>query len=188
MAAGGVAAHIPLPPYWEMKRDPFTGWPFFVDHANHRTTWHDPRWEPVYSTGQPDPQQFGWNQHDHVRSHGAPTGYQYTNVSSQDPNSNSADIEQGDSNVLSKEEIESRLTVIRGIAENLERVRIRVNTFVGQKGSKEYLMLDETLMGLLLELDKIDTMGSTVVRQARKRTVVATQQLHGLLESRATNR
>ena len=35
--------HIPLPEHWEMKMDPFTGWPFFVDHANRHTTWNDPR-------------------------------------------------------------------------------------------------------------------------------------------------
>ena len=90
--------------------------------------------------------------------------------------------------MLSKEEIESRLTVIRKITENLERASVQVNAFVGQKGSKEYLMLDDMLMGILLELDKVDTMGSTVVRQARKRTVLATQQLHDLLEQRQKDR
>lgn len=35
---------VPLPDYWEMKMDPTTGWPFFVDHPNHRTTWLDPRY------------------------------------------------------------------------------------------------------------------------------------------------
>ena len=35
---------IPLPDFWEMKMDPTTGWPFFVDHPNHRTTWLDPRY------------------------------------------------------------------------------------------------------------------------------------------------
>jgi BCL2-associated athanogene 3 len=30
-----------------MKMDPFTGWPFFVDHPNRRTTWLDPRY-PYY--------------------------------------------------------------------------------------------------------------------------------------------
>ena len=34
---------VDLPPLWEMKMDPVTGWPFFVDHLNRRTTWHDPR-------------------------------------------------------------------------------------------------------------------------------------------------
>ncbi|XP_030308787.1 BAG family molecular chaperone regulator 3 [Calypte anna] len=33
----------PLPPGWEIKIDPQTGWPFFVDHNNRTTTWSDPR-------------------------------------------------------------------------------------------------------------------------------------------------
>lgn len=36
----------PLPPGWEIKLDPHTGWPFFVDHNNRTTTWSDPRGEP----------------------------------------------------------------------------------------------------------------------------------------------
>ncbi|XP_048465072.1 BAG family molecular chaperone regulator 3 [Rhincodon typus] len=38
-ASGGDA----LPPGWEIKIDPQTGWPFFVDHNNRTTTWSDPR-------------------------------------------------------------------------------------------------------------------------------------------------
>ncbi|NWH75693.1 BAG3 regulator, partial [Piaya cayana] len=33
----------PLPPGWEIKMDPQTGWPFFVDHNSRTTTWSDPR-------------------------------------------------------------------------------------------------------------------------------------------------
>ncbi|NP_001139856.1 BAG family molecular chaperone regulator 3 [Salmo salar] len=33
----------PLPPGWEIKIDPQTGWPFFVDHINRTTSWNDPR-------------------------------------------------------------------------------------------------------------------------------------------------
>lgn len=33
----------PLPLGWEIKIDPHTGWPFFVDHNNRTTTWNDPR-------------------------------------------------------------------------------------------------------------------------------------------------
>ena len=32
-----------LPRDWEMKVDPFTGWPFFMDHQRRATTWDDPR-------------------------------------------------------------------------------------------------------------------------------------------------
>lgn len=36
---------VPLPDNWDMKMDPLTGWPFFVDHLGGRTTWNDPRWD-----------------------------------------------------------------------------------------------------------------------------------------------
>ncbi|XP_036403389.1 BAG family molecular chaperone regulator 3 [Megalops cyprinoides] len=38
-----MATNDPLPPGWEIKIDPHTGWPFFVDHNNRITTWNDPR-------------------------------------------------------------------------------------------------------------------------------------------------
>uniref|UniRef100_A0A5F9DSB6 BAG cochaperone 3 n=1 Tax=Oryctolagus cuniculus TaxID=9986 RepID=A0A5F9DSB6_RABIT len=47
MASGnGAADRDPLPPGWEIKVDPQTGWPFFVDHNNRTTTWNDPRVSP----------------------------------------------------------------------------------------------------------------------------------------------
>ncbi|XP_074089623.1 BAG family molecular chaperone regulator 3 [Macrotis lagotis] len=45
-AAGGGGERDPLPPGWEIKIDPQTGWPFFVDHNNRTTTWNDPRLTP----------------------------------------------------------------------------------------------------------------------------------------------
>eukprot|EP00058_Branchiostoma_floridae_P016861 XP_002602349.1 hypothetical protein BRAFLDRAFT_98022 [Branchiostoma floridae] len=33
----------PLPKGWEMRLDPQTGWPFFIDHNTRTTTWQDPR-------------------------------------------------------------------------------------------------------------------------------------------------
>ena len=32
-----------LPAFWEMKIDPSSGKPFFIDHRNRVTTWIDPR-------------------------------------------------------------------------------------------------------------------------------------------------
>ncbi|XP_051945990.1 BAG family molecular chaperone regulator 3-like isoform X1 [Xyrauchen texanus] len=42
-----------LPPGWEIKLDPHTGWPFFVDHNNRTTTWNDPRHDTkkIFSNG-----------------------------------------------------------------------------------------------------------------------------------------
>ncbi|KAM8924756.1 BAG family molecular chaperone regulator 3 [Pelodytes ibericus] len=41
--ASGIPNNDHLPPGWEIKLDPQTGWPFFVDHNNRTTTWSDPR-------------------------------------------------------------------------------------------------------------------------------------------------
>ena len=41
--ASGNGNRDPLPPGWEIKIDPQTGWPFFVDHNSRTTTWNDPR-------------------------------------------------------------------------------------------------------------------------------------------------
>ncbi|TRY99573.1 hypothetical protein DNTS_032883 [Danionella cerebrum] len=48
-----MATNDPLPPGWEIKIDPQTGWPFFVDHNNRTTTWSDPRHDTkkVFSNG-----------------------------------------------------------------------------------------------------------------------------------------
>ncbi|KAM4703921.1 BAG family molecular chaperone regulator 3 [Rhinophrynus dorsalis] len=42
----------PLPPGWEIKLDPQTGWPFFVDHNNRTTTWSDPRLQETVKVNQ----------------------------------------------------------------------------------------------------------------------------------------
>ncbi|KAM9010685.1 BAG family molecular chaperone regulator 3 [Ara ararauna] len=42
----------PLPPGWEIKIDPQTGWPFFVDHNSRTTTWSDPRLRAPAQEGQ----------------------------------------------------------------------------------------------------------------------------------------
>ena len=33
-----------LPSHWEVKLDPDTTWPFFIDHLHQLTTWQDPRY------------------------------------------------------------------------------------------------------------------------------------------------
>ncbi|KAM4636289.1 BAG family molecular chaperone regulator 3 [Discoglossus pictus] len=42
----------PMPPGWEIKLDPHTGWPFFVDHNNRITTWSDPRLQDTVKMNQ----------------------------------------------------------------------------------------------------------------------------------------
>ena len=39
----GYLRNDPLPPGWEMLWDSPSGWPYFVDHNTHSTTWQDPR-------------------------------------------------------------------------------------------------------------------------------------------------
>ena len=34
----------PLPTHWDVKLDPVTTWPFFIDHLHQFTTWQDPRY------------------------------------------------------------------------------------------------------------------------------------------------
>ena len=41
--------YLPLPPNFEMKIDPASGRPFFVDHASRTTSWHDPRLDPRWA-------------------------------------------------------------------------------------------------------------------------------------------
>ncbi|XP_067665385.1 BAG family molecular chaperone regulator 3-like [Haliotis asinina] len=48
----------PLPTGWEMLYDKTTGWPYFVDHNTHQTTWQDPRIRMAHSMGYPQP-DFG---------------------------------------------------------------------------------------------------------------------------------
>ncbi|XP_063163318.1 BAG family molecular chaperone regulator 3 isoform X2 [Candoia aspera] len=43
LVEAGGGEREPLPPGWEVKIDPQTGWPFFVDHNSRTTTWNDPR-------------------------------------------------------------------------------------------------------------------------------------------------
>uniref|UniRef100_A0A8D0GSX3 WW domain-containing protein n=1 Tax=Sphenodon punctatus TaxID=8508 RepID=A0A8D0GSX3_SPHPU len=51
-AEGAAAEREPLPPGWEVKIDPQTGWPFFVDHNSRTTTWNDPRLQPYKDGNQ----------------------------------------------------------------------------------------------------------------------------------------
>uniref|UniRef100_UPI00398F7330 BAG family molecular chaperone regulator 3 isoform X2 n=1 Tax=Pristiophorus japonicus TaxID=55135 RepID=UPI00398F7330 len=67
-----------LPPGWEVKIDPQTGWPFFVDHNTRSTTWSDPRMQlQKNSQFQTSPQAFLSQQHGRssLGSSQLPSGY-----------------------------------------------------------------------------------------------------------------
>ena len=102
--------------------------------------------------------------------------------------SSSEDDEPMELSELSKEEIDKRLAAVERVKQQAEQLKEQVSSFTGEKGSKGFIYLDESLLGLLLELDKVETMGCTSIRKARKQTVLMIQQLHNVLESRATDR
>ena len=43
MYQGCTPGYPPLPQGWEMKVDPVSGKPFFIDHKTRTTSWEDPR-------------------------------------------------------------------------------------------------------------------------------------------------
>uniref|UniRef100_A0A5F8H8E8 BAG family molecular chaperone regulator 3 n=1 Tax=Monodelphis domestica TaxID=13616 RepID=A0A5F8H8E8_MONDO len=62
--SGNGGDRDPLPPGWEIKIDPQTGWPFFVDHNNRTTTWNDPRVPPE----GPKPNRSPWREKGALRT------------------------------------------------------------------------------------------------------------------------
>ena len=49
MYQGCTPGFPPLPQGWEMKVDPSSGRPFFIDHKTRTTSWEDPRAQKPYS-------------------------------------------------------------------------------------------------------------------------------------------
>lgn len=49
MYQGCTSGFPPLPQGWEMKVDPSSGRPFFIDHKTRTTSWEDPRAQKLYS-------------------------------------------------------------------------------------------------------------------------------------------
>lgn len=49
MYQGCTPGFPPLPPGWEMKVDPGSGKPFFIDHKTRTTSWEDPRTQKAYT-------------------------------------------------------------------------------------------------------------------------------------------
>lgn len=232
------AVPVALPRDWEMKMDPMTGWPFFVDHLNRHTTWHDPRfcrsrnpWEPscyydLPYTGHhprplsakiPSPQQsLPFSHHQKLPSHQgtvhtdlqpqATPSLQQTSqqakiipslttdstqshserhlVASERPDNPNHDDTENASEVLAAE-VQEQLDRICEIQEKVESLQDQVTSFQGRTGSKDYIYIEETLMGHLLSLDSTQTFGLARVRTARKKVVTNIQHLLSLLETRA---
>lgn len=183
------ATFVPLPPHWEMKVDPFTRWPFFVDHSTRSTTWLDPRWRGTTVSAPHSgstPVYYGDNQ-----QHGATLRPFQVNVGNQSPaniipqpHNHPQPVHSSDPNELQIPFVQDKLKSIGAIVTKSETIKERVDNFHGFKGSKEHRVLDELLTGLLIELDSIDTSGYTIVRTARKSAVEYVHQLSALLDTR----
>jgi len=197
---------VPLPEHWEMKIDPFTGWPFFVDHVHQLTTWDDPRYGLSVAPGYSYPPSFSRPPQEAVPivpSKPWHATYQYPQVADQLKPSEQKKAEDGSGpqveseNILRDEnsqhipretpaQMHEKLRRIEQIRGKVDGIRQKAERYVGHKNSKEYVHIEETLMSYLLELDTIETLGSGLVRSARKSVVKTIQSLQDLLESRAT--
>ena len=199
---------VPLPQHWEMKRDPYSGWPFFVDHVHRLTTWDDPRYWHSIAPGYSYPPSSSRPPQEAVPI--APVdqpwhvAYQYPQVN--DPlnaeergaeDQGGPEVASGNNNLGDESsqrvpseapaQVQEKLGWIEQIRWKVEGMRQDMERYVGHaKTSKEYVRIEETLMSYLLELDTIETLGSGLVRSARKSVVKTIQSLQELLESRAT--
>ena len=61
----------------------------------------------------------------------------------------------------------------------------KIMMYCGVPGSKEYIYIEESLMSILLQLDKIETNGNMEIRKARKSAVCKIQQMLADLENKA---
>ena len=178
---------VPLPGNWEMKVDPFTRWPFFVDHSTRSTTWLDPRWRDTavsalhsgtstvhYSASQGETIRPFLGEDPSLANHMAHP-HSYTDH----PQPIRSDPDE-----LQLPVVQDKLMAIRAVVARSENIKKRLDGFHGFKGSKEHHVLDELLTGVLLELDSIETGGYNSVRTARKNAVEYIHQLSALLQTR----
>ena len=81
---------------------------------------------------------------------------------------------------------------IRMIEEIMKNISVelegRVVAYNGVLHSKEYIYIEESLVAILLQLDKVDANGNQEIRKARKSAVCKIQQLLTNLESKATDK
>ena len=73
---------------------------------------------------------------------------------------------------------------ITEIVEKTVALENSISSFEGGRGSKPYIFIEESLVSLLLLLDKIETNGDMDIRKARKSAVCQIQQLLSDLENK----
>ena len=61
----------------------------------------------------------------------------------------------------------------------------KITSYSGVPGCKEYIYIEESLMSILLQLDKIETNGNVEIRKTRKSAVCKIQQMLTELENKA---
>lgn len=77
-----------------------------------------------------------------------------------------------------------KLTRINSIVEKTKGLDEKISEFSDPVQNKKFLYISETLMKLLLDLDKVDSEGIDVVRKARKEGVQTVQNLVEQLENK----
>lgn len=241
-----------LPQYWEMKIDPVTGWPFFVDHGTRRTTWDDPRYyEPeLLTSASASFQNYPGNLYPskqercHEITNFLPSQQPSVHHSSSErklaentltvqsqrnagrariepdyieprfmessvgkPTHSTANVttvpsaagtrEAINSNALRttytqeftiSERLKQMYPEVKQIEEIMQRspeLENRVSFYNGTAGTKDYVFLEESLMSILLLLDKVETHGNSEIRNVRKSAVCKIQQLLTTLENKA---
>lgn len=74
---------------------------------------------------------------------------------------------------------------IEEIMEKSVELEKKVTAYTGVLGSKDYIYIEESLVAILLQLDKVETNGNMEIRKARKLAVCKIQQMLTELESKA---
>ena len=77
---------------------------------------------------------------------------------------------------------------INKIAEIMKKtleLQEKISAYDGVSGSKDYVYIEESLVAVLLQLDKIETNGNVDIRKARKSAVCQVQQMLTDLENKA---
>ena len=74
---------------------------------------------------------------------------------------------------------------IEEIMKNSGELEEKVAAYTGVLGSKEYIYIEESLVAILLQLDKVETNGNMEIRKSRKSAVCKIQHVLTELESKA---
>ena len=79
-----------------------------------------------------------------------------------------------------------QLKLIASLLQEASPYKLSAEQFNGGTRDKEYLIISENLMHVLLKLDQVDTNGDSIVRKARRRAVHELQASLDLLDSRCS--